>query len=213
MRACQPTALPCMPQPVGLIHQRVCLGHTHVAWFAPPSACYMNRRSTRTIPPEVHPMFKTIAPIGLAAALAVLPKAAFAVNGNSSSYGSDGPGPTIPAQSLTPFDPPGTTTISPNMRLKTARYGFAGTGRARFRSSDGRGLLRARRSSSPKRLRFMHALRQRGPNRAGSRLEDLRRALLEFRETYNNSWLIERHGYLTPEQFRQKQLQPNAMAA
>ncbi len=52
------------------------------------------------------------------------------------------------------------------MRLKTARYGFAGTGRARFRSSDGRGLLRARRSSSPKRLGFMHALRQRGPNRA-----------------------------------------------
>ena len=44
-------------------------------------------------------------------------------------------------------------------------------------------------------------------------VEDLRRALLEFRETYNNSWLIERHGYLTPEQFRQKQLQPNAMAA
>ena len=44
-------------------------------------------------------------------------------------------------------------------------------------------------------------------------VEDLRRALLEFMETYNNSWLIERHGYLTPEQFRQKQLQPNAMAA
>ena len=44
-------------------------------------------------------------------------------------------------------------------------------------------------------------------------VEDLRRALLEFRETYNNSWLIERHGYLTPEQFRQKQLQPNARAA
>jgi putative transposase len=44
-------------------------------------------------------------------------------------------------------------------------------------------------------------------------VEDLRRALLEFRETYNNSWLIERHGYLTPEQFRQKQLQPNAMVA
>jgi putative transposase len=33
-------------------------------------------------------------------------------------------------------------------------------------------------------------------------VEDLRRALLEFRETYNNTWLIERHGYLTPEQFR-----------
>jgi transposase InsO family protein len=44
-------------------------------------------------------------------------------------------------------------------------------------------------------------------------VEDLRRALLEFRETYNNSRLIERHGYLTPEQFRQKQLHSNAMAA
>ena len=44
-------------------------------------------------------------------------------------------------------------------------------------------------------------------------VEDLRRALLEFKETYNNTWLIERHGFLTPEQFRQKQLQPNAMAA
>jgi hypothetical protein len=39
------------------------------------------------------------------------------------------------------------------------------------------------------------------------------RAHARGRETYNNSWLIERHGYLTPEQFRQKQLQPNAMAA
>jgi hypothetical protein len=44
-------------------------------------------------------------------------------------------------------------------------------------------------------------------------VEDLRRALLEFRETYNNTWLIERRGYLTAEQFRQKQLQPNAIAA
>ena len=49
-------------------------------------------------------MFKTIALIGLAAALAVPPASAFAVSGNSSSYGSDGSGPTIPTQSLTPFD-------------------------------------------------------------------------------------------------------------
>ena len=39
-------------------------------------------------------MFKTIALIGLAAALAVPPASAFAVSGNSSSYGSDGSGPT-----------------------------------------------------------------------------------------------------------------------
>lgn len=49
-------------------------------------------------------MLKTIAAIGLAAALAFLSTAAFAVNGTSSSYGTDGYGPTIPTQSLTPFD-------------------------------------------------------------------------------------------------------------
>jgi hypothetical protein len=49
-------------------------------------------------------MLKTIAAIGLAAALAMPSAAAFAVNGTSSSYGSDGYGPTIPTQSLTPFD-------------------------------------------------------------------------------------------------------------
>jgi hypothetical protein len=49
-------------------------------------------------------MLKTIAAIGLAAALAIPSTAAFAVSGTSSSYGTDGYGPTIPTQSLTPFD-------------------------------------------------------------------------------------------------------------
>src|SRR3954463_1293953 len=44
-------------------------------------------------------------------------------------------------------------------------------------------------------------------------IEELRQALLAFRETYNNSWLIERHGFLTPAQFRQKRLQNAAIAA
>jgi putative transposase len=44
-------------------------------------------------------------------------------------------------------------------------------------------------------------------------IEDLRQALLAFRETYNTTWLIKRHGYLTPSQFREKQLQPLAAAA
>jgi putative transposase len=44
-------------------------------------------------------------------------------------------------------------------------------------------------------------------------IEELRRALLAFRETYNTTWLIERHGFLTPAQFRQKQLQTAAVAA
>jgi putative transposase len=44
-------------------------------------------------------------------------------------------------------------------------------------------------------------------------IEDLRYALLSFRETYNATWLIERHGFITPQAFRQKQLQPAALAA
>ncbi len=48
-------------------------------------------------------MFKTIALIGLGVALALLPAAALAQQGTSSSYGSVGLGPRIPTQSLTPF--------------------------------------------------------------------------------------------------------------
>jgi len=44
-------------------------------------------------------------------------------------------------------------------------------------------------------------------------VEDLRQALLAFREAYNTTWLIERHGFITPQAFRQKQLQPAALAA
>ena len=44
-------------------------------------------------------------------------------------------------------------------------------------------------------------------------IEELRQALLAFRETYNSNWLIERHGFITPTAFRQRQLQPVAKAA
>jgi putative transposase len=44
-------------------------------------------------------------------------------------------------------------------------------------------------------------------------IEELRQALLEFRETYNATWLIERHGFMSPSEFRQRQLQPVAEAA
>jgi putative transposase len=44
-------------------------------------------------------------------------------------------------------------------------------------------------------------------------VEDLRRALLEFRETYNTTWLIERHGFRPPAAIRNEQLQPAAQAA
>ena len=44
-------------------------------------------------------------------------------------------------------------------------------------------------------------------------LEDLRQALLAFRESYNTTWLIERHGFQTPAAVRQNQLSLAAMAA
>ena len=44
-------------------------------------------------------------------------------------------------------------------------------------------------------------------------LEELRQALLAFRESYNTIWLIERHGFQTPAAVRQNQLSPAALAA
>jgi transposase InsO family protein len=44
-------------------------------------------------------------------------------------------------------------------------------------------------------------------------LEELRQALLAFRETYNTTWLVERHGFQTPAAVRQNQLSPAALAA
>jgi hypothetical protein len=43
-------------------------------------------------------------------------------------------------------------------------------------------------------------------------IEDLRQALLAFRETYNTTWLIARHNFISPATFRHKQLQPVAEA-
>ena len=44
-------------------------------------------------------------------------------------------------------------------------------------------------------------------------VEELRLALQAFKETYNRSWIIERHGYKTPAQVRAEQIGPVAMAA
>ena len=49
--------------------------------------------------------------------------------------------------------------------------------------------------------------------RAFESIEDLRQALLAFQETYNTTWLIERHGFISPAAYRQKQLQPVAEVA
>jgi hypothetical protein len=44
-------------------------------------------------------------------------------------------------------------------------------------------------------------------------IEELRLALLEFRQTYNTTWLIERHGFITPLAARNTKLQAGAIAA
>jgi putative transposase len=44
-------------------------------------------------------------------------------------------------------------------------------------------------------------------------VEELRLALSAFRQTYNQSWIIERHGYRTPAQVRADQVGPTLMAA
>ena len=49
-------------------------------------------------------MFKATSFVGLAAVLALMSSAAFAEQGDSSSWGSYGWGPVIPTQSLTPRD-------------------------------------------------------------------------------------------------------------
>jgi putative transposase len=44
-------------------------------------------------------------------------------------------------------------------------------------------------------------------------VEELRLALQAFKETYNQSWIIERHGYQTPAQVRAAQIAAMSMAA
>ncbi len=44
-------------------------------------------------------------------------------------------------------------------------------------------------------------------------VEELRKALLEFKEIYNRQWIIGRHGYKTPSQVREKQTAPEKYAA
>ena len=44
-------------------------------------------------------------------------------------------------------------------------------------------------------------------------VEELRLALLAFRETYNTTWLIQRLGFQTPNAVRRSQLPPAALAA
>jgi putative transposase len=49
--------------------------------------------------------------------------------------------------------------------------------------------------------------------RSFATVEELRRALLAFRDVYNATWLIERHGFRPPAVVRDEQLSPAALAA
>jgi putative transposase len=49
--------------------------------------------------------------------------------------------------------------------------------------------------------------------RSFATVEELRQALLAFREDYNATWLIERHGFRPPAAIREEQLSPAALAA
>ena len=44
-------------------------------------------------------------------------------------------------------------------------------------------------------------------------IEELRLALIAFKRTYNQTWLLERHGYKTPAQVRADQIGELPMAA
>ena len=43
--------------------------------------------------------------------------------------------------------------------------------------------------------------------------EELRQAVLAFKDRYNQTWIVERHGYKTPAQVRAEQRPPAALAA
>jgi hypothetical protein len=44
-------------------------------------------------------------------------------------------------------------------------------------------------------------------------IEQLRQALLEFRQIYNSTWLIQRQGFRPPDAIRPEQLSTAALAA
>lgn len=49
--------------------------------------------------------------------------------------------------------------------------------------------------------------------RSFATVEELRLALLAFKQTYNQGWIIERHGYQTPAQVRADRIGPMSLAA
>ena len=44
-------------------------------------------------------------------------------------------------------------------------------------------------------------------------IEELRQALLAFKDRYNTGWLVQKHGHITPTQAREQLKPPSAQAA
>ena len=61
--------------------------------------------------------------------------------------------------------------------------------------------------------RFIRTLKENLRSHTFDTVEELRQALLDFREIYNTTWLIERHGFQTPAAVRQNQPSTAARAA
>src|SRR3712207_6317113 len=107
------------------------------------------------------------------------------------------PDPCFPAGALLPGP-------SPCTEAANRHHAPAAPGVASVRAPEGNGCAE----------RFIRTLEE---NllwvRSFDTVEELRQALLEFRETYDATWLIERHGFRTPDAVRREQLQPAALAA
>src|SRR4051812_15240998 len=116
-------------------------------------------------------------------------------------------GSADPSGALGQDHPPPTATTTKESGSRENR-----TSRLSERTEEGRkpDLLRLYRSSS---RRLWGWPLNKGRCSARHTVEDLRQALLVFREVYNTTSLIERHGSQTPAAARQNQLSPAAGAA
>jgi putative transposase len=61
--------------------------------------------------------------------------------------------------------------------------------------------------------RFIRTLKDLLWVRCFATVEELRQALHAFKDTYNRTWIVERHGYQTPAAVRAAQLDPLPVAA
>ena len=77
----------------------------------------------------------------------------------------------------------------------------------RAREPEGNGATAAPSGSSVSRRRTCSG------SRRFETIEELRQALLEFQQTYNDCWILESHGYRTPRQVAEQAAQTLAPAA